>query len=1370
MYIKKTVMEKTYPSQSEGDSPSMTLLMRLQQLRQWQEKQRANLQRSSSFQDTTSMNSSYESSLSISPSNIATPSASHSGVLHNLKSKPLIPKEKNKSSHSDNSFSYSTDSYNDAQFSCVSSKSSNSSPIPILNNDQFNPTSVLDISKSTTIPLSHLISSNAHSNDSEKLPTDQYKEQEVKELEIMVVDLEKQGVMKVEMGRARESASENNDSIDNLSFNSPKINFNEKGYGISSVDNDFLAKPTSPETINSDSSYPISLNIDTSTNSSKSIRNSEEIGCISAAFQDNGKEKYQNDNSEIIVKDSIKDGSNKNNIEISRNYKIYDKFDDIPIRTQSQNFHDKLTNKFENNGVTNKSQSPSVPKFSFLKKGVGSAANNAIDVDSGFGSVSSIPGNITKAECNKENNRNIKRKFLKKGEGTLRFGMKTLKLKKQNLDISNDEKITDNLKSDNLRSLHKDKLKLKNFAAQSPRKGSGLDDDKTLGNKQTKHLQLKQIPSIQYASPNIENYNEIPKDNMKYQVGRTKNQEVEELSAFEHLEEMADDSSFCSNSSTVIQLLQKGLRSASSTPLRSPAPFDFAESPIPVGYKNTPEFQYNQELLSLSQVLEQCKALVQLEKEGHSNITQADIDYLVESILSDQTVSVHSVSEYLKNLQQGAMNVDYSTNTGVHLLQNQKPRVHFREEGVDVHEYETPDSDSETTLTDMQSIDEEVTDMVTTSDLEALAHLNLHGMLEHVREEVVYKSPPGTDRNKHISKYYSEFEQGCQNNILKNKKNDSVQKILEFSPPRHPPNSASHLVWSIFGQENQNKNLQYNKKSSNLKVVPTKEQNCTKVAQKSLTAELDFCQKDVKKEQDSDKLEIDSHKTLLMAKICELENETSAFKKKNSEIKKLQDSVKLDQENLSIEREAFKKQMTEHENKLREAIDRERNRLWKERQELKQLNQEQMTLEAERTQSLEIVMLKEKLADVEEEMKKKESSHQFAVRKFMDKIKFLEQENKKLKVDLASLQTLEKENLNLKHQLDREKLGKKSVLSDKTLNKTQNLKKKVTIANAIKKSVEIKHKPKSINDINKELDNELVTNEKTNISIRDVYPFKNLNIEDIEMSTVNNSSKPKLQVKEVKALTSLKEHNRSELEKIPDKPSPLIEEAEESLEKYSSSTINNYDSTKIGLAQQVNVPLDVFKDNAQNMHSPGSVNIDFTENCRSDGTKEIIYANGNKKEIFSNGVIVMSYYNGDHKEQHKDKTVYIYGTDQTKHITFTDGKEIVEFPNGQKETTYPDGSSEVTFPDMSVKKMSKDGTEICLMKDGTVVRTNPDGSKVFEFPGGQREVHTGDEKRREYPDGTIKILYDDGRVETRYKNGRIRIKDSDGNILTDFRG
>lgn len=1338
-------MEKSNISQAEGDSPSMTLLMRLQQLRQWQETQRENLQRASSFQNS-SINFSFGSSISGSPSNIPT-SVLHSEVTYSPSTKPSLSNLETTPSNLCHSHSYSPNSNKNTQLSCGSLKSTNLNPLPNLDFGQNE--AVSDTIDSMQFQSSSHVSSNIQLKDSEFLLIDKDTKQNMDEIKEKLIESEAQVMKKGEKGI--EYAYENYDST----FLSSSDLY-ENGSSLPMKSSLYI------KTIDLEAPF-----VDTGTTSPHDICKRTETGYISTGFLDSSNDQDQNEISNNQNEPCIKDGCKES---VTERYQIYENcksFDDIPIKTQSQNFQDILSKNLEGNIFINKKQTPPVPKFSFMKKGIGSAASQVVDIDSGFRSSSSISENATKVETNKENK--IKKTFLRKGEGTSRFGMRPTKIRKQNLHTSSYK--------DPLKVVEYDELKNINI-----NKNCSNCDDSTIQNfKQAKKIQVEETSSTKYTETNIQVYNKRRELNISHQINKKEKREVEELSAFEQLEEMADETSFCSNSSTVISLLQKGLQSASSTPIRSPAPFDFGESPIPVNNKKCSESHQKQQLLSLSQVLEHCEALVKLEKEGNSNIKQKDIDYLVESIMSDQTVSLSSINEYLLNLQKGNINKGHSNSFGVHLNDNQKPRVHFRQQGVDVHEYDVLDSESDTTLTDVQSIDEDVTDLVTTSDLEALAHLNLHGMLEHipdrydmlqhVPEEVVDNSNVISTRNVYLNDNASNIE-CCQNNFSKKspKKGDSVQKVLEFSPPRHPPNSASHLVWSIFGQGKQNKKSHQNK-ASNLKIVSNKEKECTQVSPKSRVVEHKIIE-------NPDKLEIDSYKTLLMAKICELEKETNTFQKKNSELQLLQDSLKLEQESLSREKEDFKKKMTEHENKLREAIDRERNRLWKEKQDLKQLNKEQITLEAARSQSLEIVMLKEKLSDFEEEMKKKESSHQFSVRKLTDKVVSLDQENKKLKADLCTLQTLEKENLNLKHKLNRGKLENRAVLSDTTINKSQNLKKKVTIANAIKKSVEIKQKPKSINDVNKELDKEIKTNEEIDISIKDVYPSKNLNMNVIEKATVN-ASKKTLAVKEVQNLTSFKGHQKNELKKNTEKSSAVIEEAEnlgEDLSTFPSPiTLINHGSSEmkptehdVFLKEKV-MPV-MFKNLQQDVHSLGSVNIDYTENCRSDGTKEIIYANGNKKEILTNGITIMSYYNGDCKEQHKDKTIYIYGTDQTKHTTFTDGKEIVEFPNGQKETTYPDGSSEITFPDMSVKKISNDGTEICLMKDGSVVRTNLDGSKVFEFPGGQREIHTGDEKRREYPDGTIKILFDDGRVETRYKNGRIRIRDKERNILSDTHG
>ncbi|XP_014227757.1 centromere protein J [Trichogramma pretiosum] len=170
-----------------------------------------------------------------------------------------------------------------------------------------------------------------------------------------------------------------------------------------------------------------------------------------------------------------------------------------------------------------------------------------------------------------------------------------------------------------------------------------------------------------------------------------------------------------------------------------------------------------------------------------------------------------------------------------------------------------------------------------------------------------------------------------------------------------------------------------------------------------------------------------------------------------------------------------------------------------------------------------------------------------------------------------------------------------------------------------------------------------------------------------------------------------------------------------------------------------------------------------------DGRAEYWYPNGNVKKVFPDtGITKIIYYNGDVREADRNGVVkYFYAATRTWHTTLPDGLEILEFPDGQVERRSKDGTIEVSFADGSARIVQADGSEKWLLRDGTVAETSADGEKILTMPNGQREIHTKDHKRREYPDGTVKFLYPDGVQETRYANGRIRMKDKNGTLIMD---
>ena len=184
----------------------------------------------------------------------------------------------------------------------------------------------------------------------------------------------------------------------------------------------------------------------------------------------------------------------------------------------------------------------------------------------------------------------------------------------------------------------------------------------------------------------------------------------------------------------------------------------------------------------------------------------------------------------------------------------------------------------------------------------------------------------------------------------------------------------------------------------------------------------------------------------------------------------------------------------------------------------------------------------------------------------------------------------------------------------------------------------------------------------------------------------------------------------------------------------------------------------------QVLHVDGKV-----ERLSPDGSREILFTNGTRKQISSDGqTVIVSFFNGDIKQMLPDgRVVYYYADAQTTHTTYADGLQIFQFVSGQVEKHYVNGTKEIQFSDQTIKYLFPDGSAESVFLDGTIVRAESNGNKQITFPNGQKEVHTALFKKREYPDGTTKTVFTDGRQETRYSNGRVRVKDASGVVVVD---
>ncbi|XP_042214564.1 centromere protein J-like [Homarus americanus] len=1060
-----------------------------------------------------------------------------------------------------------------------------------------------------------------------------------------------------------------------------------------------------------------------------------------------------------------------------------------------------LDNQLEREVMYESQKYGSNPKFSacFSKINVDKNASNFI-----------IPASscISKFIVEPDTKPKPKHRYLRKGEGTARFSMKPIRLKKTkaSIDERNINVGSTIQKQENIDVNNQEFTSVKTSVANGQVVGSYL---RKTGNRPISKLQLKNVPEPiipksrnkidrtdhtvsqeERCYPTFSERHELVTHCPNLQFDKQSRKERDELSAFEKLEELADDSSFSSNSSTVWQLLQRGQHSATSTPLRSSPPIPSRRA-LSDNYSDQEKFKkYGQEcsnvcinlldriqkpsvdngesssqrqqvVLNMSQVLEQLRAIVKLEE---LNVSEAEIQTFLESFSDQHTSISHEMASQFATSMWPAFTNPTSTPAPWQSQPQLKPHVHFRDEGVEVLEYELSESDREDTLTDTPSIIVDDSDLVTTSDLEALVHFNAQQLLKNMphtqmadlnHENNQFMEIVETDDSKTCS---SECSASSDDTLTEPQLEKGVQPIaLQFSPPpQRKPGSASDYIQSIFGKDrNSPKKLDPPKIKDKTKKDNVKPHHEVKYKEAKTVAAVP----NQKEEQDFADSEVDTYKTLLLAKVCELEKETKIFKKENSKLQKLQHLAVEEKKQLDDEKLRLHEEIAREKKRLKDHIDRERNAIWKEKQELKQLTP---SITMAKNNSLEVVYLKEQIQDLHEEAKKKESLNQYSMKKLNDRIKLLEEENRQLKEKALYVQNLEKENLELKHKLDRTKLGEKKAVVDHPKNTARG---------------KLKPKPKStiVDGVSRSLNKLVKSKGRGTMAINE---YKNDDCDDKHVESGQETGQHKI---------NLPSFVSTDVDQVGRTRNEGITASFENVEKNFDDMIltGSGTGTRVGAhtgafqqqnvdKRQGNMPAGTSVNEAQNLVEPKKAflptedkSMDFTESYRDDGTKEIIYANGNKKEIYPNGVIYVSYYNGDRKEIHGDRTVYIYGTDRTSHTTFNDGKEVLVFPNGQKETRLPDGSSEIIFTDNSRKIALQDGTEMCIMKDGTVVRSNPDGSKVFEFVSGQREIHTNAEKRREYPDGTVKILHQDGKTETRYKTGRTRIKDCQGNIILD---
>ncbi|XP_066031922.1 centromere protein J isoform X3 [Chamaea fasciata] len=448
---------------------------------------------------------------------------------------------------------------------------------------------------------------------------------------------------------------------------------------------------------------------------------------------------------------------------------------------------------------------------------------------------------------------------------------------------------------------------------------------------------------------------------------------------------------------------------------------------------------------------------------------------------------------------------------------------------------------------------------------------------------------------------------------------------------------------------------------------------------------------------------------LLRERLAELENEIERFRAENTTLTKLREEREHALASIRKEIADFEQKKAQELAEIEEYKKKEIKKLQKERKVFEKYTTEARAIPDKKERD-EIQALKQQIAELQEDLKRKEAKWSTTHRRLKDQIEALVNENFELKEEIKVME---------KFRLEAWK--------------------KVEAAGSKKK---IENPGMSLNRVESCLPNR-GPKSRTASPLLPVQKCSKINGRSYSQAKVGKLSRtptpgPANDRNNSEAMTALEDSSQTFMDTSPNEAyvSPPSAPAFTSSEEIQRETA--YPDGKV-------------------------------EKVLKNGCHLIFFPNGTCKKVGSDGkTVTITFFNGDVKQIMPDQTViYYYADAKTTHTTYSDGLEVLQFSNGQIEKHYPDGKKEITFPDQTIKNLFTDGQEESIFPDGTIVRVQRDGSKTIEFNNGQRELHTSQFKRREYPDGTVKTVYMNGQQETKYVSGRIRIKDKDGNIIMD---
>ncbi|XP_034265715.1 centromere protein J isoform X1 [Pantherophis guttatus] len=434
---------------------------------------------------------------------------------------------------------------------------------------------------------------------------------------------------------------------------------------------------------------------------------------------------------------------------------------------------------------------------------------------------------------------------------------------------------------------------------------------------------------------------------------------------------------------------------------------------------------------------------------------------------------------------------------------------------------------------------------------------------------------------------------------------------------------------------------------------------------------------------------------LLKEKLVELEMEIERFRTENASLSKLREEHETVLENLRKEKSDFEHHKTQELARIEEFKKEETRKLQKERKVFEKYAQAARAIPDKKERD-EIQSLKQHIATLQEDVKKRETKWSATHTRLRDQIEALTKENTQLREEIKIMERFRLEAWKRKEAPTKKKKNSNSGYSDKH--------EPTHLPPALPKS----HSGSSMNQVEK----------SSKINVKSDVPSEGSLSPKCEPAKAYEADLDKKNfptdgtIQSLSAVTLDSSESEEEVEREASHPDGKVEK--------------------------------VLKNGCHLIIFPNGTRKEVS--C--DGkTTTVTFFNGDVKQILDDQRVI--YYYADAKTTH---TTYPTGLEV---LHFSNGQIEKHFPDGKKEIIFPDQTIKNVFTDGREVNIFPDGTIIHMQQDGSKIIEFSNGQQEVHTADFKRREYPDGTIKTVYADGHQETQYASGRLRVKNKNGDV---------------